>query len=175
MDIEGNQGETMLNRDILTVNSRRGPIVINARHLLLTLGLVALVGAALVGWSLRASNAREWIPGTMPNSPEMEEKFGVRFSFLAVTADGGMVELRYRVVDEGKAANFGHFTETAPMLISEDTGKIVDVTIMGLHNHRVEPGRTYYVLYRNTDNAIQSGRPVTIAVGDLNLKNAVPW
>ncbi len=165
----------MLERDIITVKSRRGPVSINARHLLLTLALVALVGAAAVGWSLRARDAREWVPGTMPTSPEMEEKFGVRFSFLAVTADGGMVELRYRVIDEGKAANFGHYTETAPMVISEDTGKIVDVTIMGLHNHRVEPGRTYYVLYRNTASAIQSGRPVTIAVGDLKIEHVVPW
>jgi hypothetical protein len=86
-----------------------------------------------------------------------------------------MVELRYRVIDEGKAANFGHYSETAPMLVAEDSGKIVDVTIMGLHNHRVEPGRQYYVLYRNTDNAIQSERPVTIAVGDLELKHAVAW
>jgi hypothetical protein len=165
----------MLNRAIVTVNSRRGPVTINARHLLLTLGLVALVGAGLAGWSLKAREAQVWIPGTMPNSSEMEDKFGVRFSFLAVTADGGMVELRYRVVDDGKAANFGHFTETAPMLVSEDSGKIVDVTIMGLHNHRVEPGRTYYVLYRNTASAIQSGRPVTIAVGDLKLEHVVPW
>jgi hypothetical protein len=92
-----------------------------------------------------------------------------------VTAKGGMVELRYRVIDEGKAANFGHYTETAPMLVAEDTGKIVDVTIMGLHNHRVEPGRTYYVLYRNTDNAIESHRPVTIAIGDLKLEHVVAW
>ncbi|HSJ53697.1 MAG TPA: hypothetical protein VLC52_08085 [Anaerolineae bacterium] len=165
----------MLDRAILTVNSRRGPVTINTRHLLLTLGLVVLVGAALAAWSLKAAGTTEWVPGTMPDSPEMEEKFGVRFSFLAVTADGGMVELRYRVIDEGKAANFGHYSETAPMLISEDSGKIVDVTIMGLHNHRVEPGRTYYVLYRNTESAIQSGRPVTIAVGDIELEHAVPW
>lgn len=165
----------MLDRAIVTVNSRRGPVTINTRHLLLTLGLVALVGAALTAWSLSAREAKVWVPGTMPNSPEMEAKFGVRFSFLAVTADGGMVELRYRVVDEGKAANFGHYSETAPMIISEDSGKIVDVTIMGLHNHRVEPGRTYYVLYRNTESAIQSGRPVTIAVGDIKLEHAVPW
>jgi hypothetical protein len=165
----------MLDRAIVTVNSRRGPVTFNTRHLLLTLGLVALVAAALAGWSLKIRDAREWIPGTMPNSPAIEAKFGVRFSFLAVTADGGMVELRYRVVDAGKAANFGHYSETAPMIISQDTGNIVDVTIMGLHNHRVEPGRTYYVLYRNTASAIASGRPVTIAVGDLKLENVVPW
>jgi hypothetical protein len=92
-----------------------------------------------------------------------------------VTGKGGMVELRYRVIDEDRAANFGHYTETAPMLIAEDTGEIVDVTIMGLHNHRVEPGRQYYILFRNTGQAIRSHRPVTIAVGDLKLEHVVAW
>jgi hypothetical protein len=138
-------------------------------------GLLLVLGAAILAWRLLAGPAQVWEPGTMPISPEMEDKFGVRFSFVAVTAQGGMVELRYRVIDAGKAANFGHYTETAPMLISEDTGKVVDVTIMGLHNHRVEQGRTYYVLYRNTEKAIQSHRPVTIAVGDLKLEHVVAW
>lgn len=163
-----------MDRSIATVKAWRGPMGFRIEHLALVLGLVLLVGGAFAGW--RAFGPQpEWVPGTMPVSIDIEEKFGVRFAFLAVTADGGMVELRYRVVDEGKAANFGHYTETAPLLIAEDTGKVVDVTIMGLHNHRVEPGRMYYVLYRNTGNAIQSHRPVTIAVGDLQLEHVVAW
>jgi hypothetical protein len=164
----------MLNKLIATAKAWRGPRGITFNHLALSLGVVLLLGGALAGWSILRPEP-EWVPGTMPVNTEIEEKFGVRFAFLAVTADGGMVELRYRVVDEGKAANFGHYTETAPMIVSEDTGQIVDVTIMGLHNHRVEPGRQYYVLYRNTGGAIKSGRPVTIAVGDLELKHVVAW
>jgi hypothetical protein len=140
----------------------------------IVLGALLMIGAVLGGRGLLATQ-KAWEPGTMPVSEEIEDKFGVRFTFLAITADGGMVELRYRVVDEDKAANFGHYTETAPMIISEDTGDIIDVTIMGLHNHRVEPGRTYYVLYRNTGGVLASGRPATIAVGDLELKHVVPW
>jgi hypothetical protein len=143
--------------------------------LLLAVGVLAMLGLGLGGWRLYRGASAQYEPGAMPVSTEIEEKFGVRFTFVAVTAKGGMVELRYRVIDEGKAANFGHYSETAPMLIAEDTGKVVDVTIMGLHNHRVEPGRMYYVLYRNTDNAIQSERPVTIAVGDQKLEHAVAW
>lgn len=152
----------------------RGPKGIMSKHLVLGLGLLVLLGGLFIGWRLYGPQPT-WEPGTMPESAEIERKFGVRFTFLAVTADGGMVELRYRVIDEGRAANFGHYSETAPMIISEDSGKIADVTIMGLHNHRVEPGRMYYVLYRNTGGAIQSGRPATIAVGDLKLEHAVAW
>ena len=164
----------MLNKLMAAAKAWQGPRGITFNHLVLSLGVVVLLGGALAGWSILRPEP-EWVPGTMPVNTEIEEKFGVRFAFLAVTADGGMVELRYRVVDEGKAANFGHYTETAPMIVSEDTGEVVDVTIMGLHNHRVEPGRQYYVLYRNTGGAIKSGRPVTIAVGDLELKHVVAW
>ena len=164
-----------MNNNVAADKSRRRLLVTALKYLGLTLGVLALVGgAAFAGWRWVAAQ-KEWEPGDMPSSAEIEEKFGVRFSYVAVTADGGMVELRYRVIDEGKAANFGHYTETSPMLVAEDSGKVVDVTIMGLHNHRVEPGRTYYVLYRNTGNAIQSHRPVTIAIGDMKLKHAVAW
>jgi len=164
----------MMNNAIATAREWRGPLGLRFNHLALATVLLLLVGGALLTWQI-LDQGTQLEPGTMPVSTDIEEKFGVRFTFAAVTAGGGMVELRYRVLDEGKAANFGHYTETAPMLIAEDTGEMVDVTIMGLHNHRVEPGRQYYVLYRNTNGAIESGRPVTIALGDLKLEHVVAW
>ena len=163
-----------MNKSVATVREWRGPLGLTFNHLALAAVLVLLIGSAALAWQIFGPG-QQLEPGAMPLSAEIEEKFGVRFTFVAVTAGGGMVELRYRVIDEGKAANFGHYTETAPMIIAEDTGKIVDVTIMGLHNHRVEPGRMYYVLYRNTDGAVESHRPVTIAVGDLTLEHVVAW
>lgn len=153
----------------------RGPLGITRNYVIGGALAILVLAGAVLGWYAFMSPRQEWVPGTMPVSEEIEEKFGVRFTFLAVTAEGGMVELRYRVIDEDRAANFGHYTETAPMLISEDTGQIVDVTIMGLHNHRVEPGRMYYILYRNTGNALKPGRPVTIAIGQYQLEHVVPW
>jgi hypothetical protein len=164
-----------MNRSIATIPTWRGPLPVTVKHLFLAILAVALVSTGLVAGHAYLQATKVWEPGTMPVSLEIEQKFGVRFTFVAVTGKGGMVELRYRVIDEDRAANFGHYTETAPMLIAEDTGEIVDVTIMGLHNHRVEPGRQYYILFRNTGQAIRSHRPVTIAVGDLKLEHVVAW
>lgn len=163
-----------MNESVSATSTGRGQMGVTMSHLALVVGLLVLLGGLFAGWRLLVPQ-QTWVAGTMPTSAEIEDRFGVRFTFLAVTADGGMVELRYRVIDEDRAANFGHYSETAPMLISEDNDEIVDVTIMGLHNHRVEPGRTYYVLYRNTNGAIKSGRPATIAVGDLELEHVVAW
>jgi hypothetical protein len=77
------------------------------------------------------------------------------------------------VIDAGKARNFGHYTETSPLIIAEDSGKLVEVTIMGLHNHRVEAGRIYYIMYRNTANALEPGSLVTIQIGDLRLEHVL--
>ena len=92
----------------------------------------------------------------------------MRFMGLHVLARQGLVDLRYRVVDAGKAKNFGHYTETSPLLIAD--GGNVEVTIMGMHNHRVEAGRVYYILYRNTGGVIRTGETVTIQIGDLHLR-----
>lgn len=109
----------------------------------------------------------------VPINEEIEERFGVRFTGVHILARHGLVDLRYRVLDAGKAKNFGHYTETSPLLIAEDSGKTVEVTIMGLHNHRVETGRGYYILYRNTADALDPGSLVTIQLGDLRLEHVV--
>jgi hypothetical protein len=165
----------MINRSIATVNTWRGPRVLTVKHLLLIVGLLTLIGAALALWGLYGASANQADVVRMPLNLEMEERFGIRFTFLGVTANGGMIDLRYRVIDAAKAKNFGHYTETAPRLISEENGKVVDVTVMGLHNHRVEPGRVYYILFRNTGSAIQPGDSVTIAIDDLSLEHAISW
>jgi hypothetical protein len=142
----------------------------------LGLKTIALIGALVVItlgvllWQTRQAQPELQANG-FPLSPAIEDRFGVRFTFLTVTAEAGLVDLRYRVVDEAKADNFGHFTETSPLLINETTGKRLESTKMGMHNHRVEPGRTYYILYRNTDFALASGDKVTLQIDDLKIEH----
>lgn len=147
-----------------------GALARNARIVLPALAVfVAIMGANV--WRTYSAERPQLGPDGIPLSPEIEERFGVRILGVNVVARGGLIDLRYRVVDAGKAKSFGHYTETSPLIIADDGN--VEVTIMGLHNHRVETGRTYYILYRNTGNVIKPGEPVTIQIGDLILKNVV--
>lgn len=122
-------------------------------------------------WRLYGESLPQIQSNGVPINVEIEERFGVRFTGVHIVGRSGLVDLRYRVLDVGKAKNFGHYTETSPMLIAENSGKTVEVTIMGLHNHRVEAGRSYYILYRNTDNALKPGGKVTLQIDDLEIKH----
>jgi hypothetical protein len=158
----------MMNQTV--VSPRDNAILHNLKLLVPALVLfVALTGVSF--WRLSQASKPVLQPNGVPLSTEIEERFGVRFTGLHLVARHGLVDLRYRVLDAGKAKNFGHYTETSPLIIAEDSGKIIEVTIKGLHNHRVETGRTYYVLYRNTADALEPGGLVTIQVGDLLLQH----
>ncbi|MBC7237303.1 MAG: hypothetical protein H5T69_15790 [Chloroflexi bacterium] len=132
---------------------------------------VALTGLGV--WRERAIGSPFAQTQEVSVSREIEERFGVRLMGVRLVAKGGLVDLRYRVIDAGKAKNFGHYTETSPLLIAEDSGHQVEVTIMGLHNHRVETGRVYYILYRNTGDVLKKGRPVTIQIGELKVEHFI--
>lgn len=144
----------------------------NAKWLLPSL-VFFLVLTGIQLWQAYRASIPEVGPTGVPISKAIEERYGVRFTGLNVVGKGGLIDLRYQVLDVGKAKNFGHYTETSPLLIAEDSGKTIEVTIMMLHNHRVDTGRTYYILYRNTGDAIKPGRPVTLKLDDLQLEHVI--
>jgi hypothetical protein len=150
----------------------RGSHITNIRRLaLLLLAILVLAAVAVQLWRSNDASQSEMEVDGIPLNPAMEERFGVRITGLHVVARGGLIDLRYRVVDAGKAKIFGHYTETSPMIIAEESGLPVEVTIMGLHNHRVETGRIYYILYRNTADALEPGALATIQIDDLTLEH----
>lgn len=137
----------------------------------LVIAAILLVTAAAYGIWQSGSNNPLVDENGFPINPLIEEKFGVKFTFAALEGRNGLVDIRYRVVDKDKAANFGHYSETSPIIMDDATGETLEVTKMGLHNHRVEQGRQYYILYRNTANLVKSGSTVTIKIGDLVLEH----
>lgn len=146
------------------------------RKLILAIGIVVIALLAGTTYLVIRANQPEMVTGMygvqVPVSREMEARYGVRVMFAGLTARDGIIDLRYRIIDPGKAVDFGHYSETSPMLVTPE-GTIMAVTKMGLHNHRIEPGLVFHVLYRNTANSVKHGMPITVKVGDMELKNLV--
>ncbi len=128
--------------------------------------VLVLLAVALV-WSVlaRGSSAAAARGYRVPQDAKVESTLGVRFSQAAVVADGGIVELRYVVLDPQKASRFQNDVHHPPVLRSERRGGSVYRTALMKQGHDLRPGQTYYVLYLNNHAAIRSGESMEIDAG----------
>ncbi|MDP1877605.1 MAG: hypothetical protein Q8M17_08625, partial [Actinomycetota bacterium] len=86
---------------------------------LIVLGLVVMVGAILVarGWRPTSSDSSSSSSSaSMPISAEIEATYGVRFTGVDVTAGGGMIQIRFQVLDSDKTAAI-HADDGAPVVV----------------------------------------------------------
>jgi hypothetical protein len=145
------------------------------RTVSLVLALVAIVLAVLVarGWRPHAANAtasRTASIATMPISAEIEATYGVRFTGVDVTAGGGMIQIRYQVLDSAKTEAI-HSTDLAPIVVDSHGVEYKDPGMAG-HSHigkAQAAGTTDYILLANANGGITTRSVVTIRVGDLEL------
>jgi hypothetical protein len=108
----------------------------------------------------------------VPTSAAIESKYGIRFTLVAVTAGGGMIQVRYQVIDSTKTEAI-HGTELAPYVVDSHGNKYADPGMVG-HSHvgkTQASGSTDYILLANARGGVKAGSFVTIKVGDLELRN----
>jgi hypothetical protein len=155
------------------------PLVVPPRPRRRRLLLVVLVAALALGLTLgvRAvvTRAHDVRSGTTAVSvQEFAAHTGVRITLLGVTAQGGMIEFRYQVVDPDKASLLLHDESMRPVLVAEDSGQTLAM-VSRPHNHKADlkVGGSYFFLMANTRNAIRDGTPVTIVVDDVRLEHVV--
>jgi hypothetical protein len=145
------------------------------RRLVVAVLVGVLVVAGLGGkawWDHVTSDVRHGT--TLVNIDGMAARYGIHFDLLAVTAAGGLVELRYQVVDPDKAAPLVHDPDLSPALVVEKTGAtLVMQSPPHRHGTDLELGGTYFFLLANTRSAIDKGDRVTVIIGDARLEHVV--
>jgi hypothetical protein len=100
----------------------------------------------------------------------IQQKYGVRFTMVGLTASGGMLDVRFIAVDADKVEQLGHHG-TKLLLVAEDSGKTLDSEQMTPHFGKVHVGSQYFALMRNDGNTLHQGDMVTIKVGKLALQH----
>jgi hypothetical protein len=123
--------------------------------------VVAVVGTAVIH-SLAGATPVQPGAGVVPVNPAIEATWGVRVSQVAMTADGGLVDLRFVVLDPDKAIAMMSDVANLPVLRDEANGVMVTSTAPMGDDHTLVAGHTYFLLYRNTRGVIQPGTPVAI-------------
>jgi hypothetical protein len=125
-----------------------------------------LVGA--IGWRF-AGNAAARPRYDVPHDGRLEGALGVRFTQAALVADGGIVEIRYVVLDTQKGSAFQNDVKHPPLLKNEKNGKTAWRAALMKQGHELRPGQTYYILYLNNQNAIHRGDLIQIEAGAYRL------
>jgi len=100
----------------------------------------------------------------------LEEQVGLRVQLVAVTAVGGLVDLRLQIVDAEKAQAFLGDPVNFPalragndvVLRTSDDGAEQDI--------QYENGKSIFFLFPNAQNAVKPGDPVTLVFGDLQVE-----
>jgi hypothetical protein len=131
---------------------------------------VALL-AGLSAWMLATRPAGTTAAERAADRALFAAQTGVRPVHIALTGGGGLVDLRYQVVDAEKAAA-AHDPKRPPSLIDEASGEPVDQSWMG-HSHAraFRTGTSYFELLINPRGRLEHGSEVTLVIGDARLEH----
>ena len=116
-------------------------------------------------------------PVTWETDPALKEKWGVEITSLRRTANGHMLDFRYKVLDADKAAAL-FVRKTKPNLIHQASGKVLAVPNAGkvgpLRNSDApKEGRIYWMFFGNAGDLVKAGDKVTVAIGDFRAEDLV--
>jgi len=148
----------------------------------LVTGALLAVAAGLVLWSpLFSGGDRDAAENPVPvawtrpavSADDLAERSGVRITQVAVTGGGGLVDLRYQVVDPEKAAAL-HDATTPPAIVDEQSGLVVNDLLMGhSHSDPFKAGVTYYYVFNDPVNWVHRGSQVTVLLGNAQVEHVL--
>jgi hypothetical protein len=108
-------------------------------------------------------------------APCIEEAWGIKILSLRLSANGYMLDFRYRLIDPKKAASLFDI-RNKPYLIDQASGVKCYVPnppkVGSLRTTKnPEPNKNYFILFANPGKFIKAGNKVTVVVGDFRAEN----
>lgn len=104
------------------------------------------------------------------SSEQFSERHGLRVLLVGVTAAGGLVDFRFRVLDAEKANQFLRVPQNLPQLAVPGKATRLQPPRETLINASFENDQVYYFLYSNIGGLIKPGGPVIVIFGDEQLE-----
>jgi len=110
-------------------------------------------------------------------SPGIEEQWGIEITSLRLTANGHMLDYRYRVLDAEKATDLFK-RQIKPYLIHQESEKVMAVPetakLGPLRNSNIpQEGKIYWMFFGNAGKLVQAGDKVTVVIGEFRVEDIV--
>lgn len=146
---------------------------------LIGLAVLVIVLVSLALWLLVSQNSMALGPreGQNPMDGLSQIAFtaetGIRVVRVNIASGGGIVNLRYQVVDPDKAV-IVHAKESPPGIVDEANGQLLNIPFHSHTNSReLRTGTVYSILINNTGGVLKPGSLVTVLVGEARLEHVV--
>ena len=111
-------------------------------------------------------------PSPIPAHADIEAKYGIQFYQVGITGVGGLVDVRFRILDPLKAEPVvGHHSVVKMLIGDERAAKILDTRALTPGDSTLVGGQGYYILFRNASGTVVRGDYIDIFVGDLEIKH----
>lgn len=108
-------------------------------------------------------------PAQQMRSPSaLETRYGIQIVQLGLAASGGLVDLRFKVLDAVKVKALLGDPANAPMLVAGDKPPLM-APHNALRGAKFGQGQVVYILYPNLRSAIKPGVEVTVVMGEARL------
>lgn len=107
-------------------------------------------------------------PLTLTTPTDLEQQAGIQIAHIATTAQGGLVDARFKVLDAAKATALLSNAANTPTLIAGDKPPLM-APHHAMKSARFSKDQVFFILYPNTRGAVQPGTEVMVAMGATRL------
>lgn len=155
---------------------QRSPIIFRpGLRLALAVGLAAVFFLS-TSWATKVENIAA---DSEQKKITMEEQWGVKVESLRTSANGHLIDFRYRIIDPDKAMPLVD-RKNKPYLIDQASGKVLAVPNTAkvgplrtsVRNGKPKQDRVYFALFGN-QGLVKPGALVTVVIGDFRAENIV--
>ncbi|MGB9377667.1 MAG: hypothetical protein WCB04_09165 [Mycobacteriales bacterium] len=156
---------------------RRRRLIAVAVAALVVLAVIVMVVRQQTGSGITPAAAADTLPGSLQrpsvSAAGLAQRSGVQITRVTLSGGGGLVDLRFRVVDAERATSL-HAAATPTALVDESTGAVVKQLLMShSHTDAFKAGHVYYLIYENPGNLVHHGSRVTVLLGNAQVEHVV--
>jgi hypothetical protein len=105
---------------------------------------------------------------SLPAPSAAEARLGLQLAHVGVTASGGLVDARFKVLDAVKVKALLANPANAPQLVASESPPVM-APHHALRGAKFSEGQIFYIMYPNTRSAIKPGVEVSVAMGGDRL------
>lgn len=142
------------------------------KSILIALILVIMTGSGLYAYKAFTTSRAKTVPpiSRIISQQTLAGEYGVGVNLVAVTAAGGMVDLRLKIIDGQKAKLLLKDQANFPALRAGNDVVLRASQEVANQEIKFDDGSNIFVLYPNAQNAVKPGDPVSIVFGDIQVE-----